>query len=84
MQTTERSFEEELEVPQVTFCTKYPFKTDALTKVGLTEFFLLDAPHTYMENIKITDVDEVWENGTYSMDELSIGWMLMYCKFIYI
>ena len=80
IQTTERRFEEELEVPQVVFCTKFPFKTDMMTEMGFREKFLLVKPHTYLENKNITDLNDVWENGTYSMDELSIGWLVMYGK----
>ena len=67
-----------MEVPQVVFCTKHPFKTDGLPNVGLTENFFLPSLHTYTENMNITDVNDVWENGTYSMDEVSIGWTVMY------
>ena len=77
MQTTERRFVEELEVPQVVFCTKYPFNTDAVTKMGLKDNFILVQPYTYLENMNITDIHDVWENGTISMDELSIGWYLL-------
>ena len=84
VQTTERKFVEELEVPQVVFCTKYPFKTDGLTEMGLTENFLLPTLHTYMENMNIADVNDVWENGTYLADELSINWMVMYGMILYV
>ena len=67
-----------MEVPQVVFCTKFPFKTDMMTEMGFREKFLLVKPHTYLENKNITDLNDVWENGTYSMDELSIGWLVMY------
>ena len=79
VQTTERRFVEELEVPQIVFCAKYPFKTDAVKKMGLSglrDNFLLAQPWNYgtMENMNITNLNDVWENGTVSMDELSIGW----------
>ena len=80
VQTTERKFVEELDVPQVIFCTKYPFKFNVLENMGFNDTFLLVQPTTYLENINIPDTNEVWENGTYSMDELSIGWRMMYCK----
>ena len=76
LQTTERRFVEELEVPQIIFCTKYPFKTDAAKKMGLRDNFLLAQHYTYLENMNITNVNDVWENGTVSVDELSIGWYL--------
>ena len=80
IQTTERKFEEELEVPQVVFCTQYPFKADVMKNMGLRQNFLLVQPYTYLENINITDINDVWENGTYSMDELALGWLVMYGK----
>ena len=80
VQTTERKFVEELDVPQVIFCTKYPFKFNVLENMGFNDTFLLVQPTTYLENINIPDTTEVWENGTYSMDELSIGWMILYCE----
>ena len=76
VQTTERRLVEELAVPQVVFCTKYPFKTDAVTKMGLKDNFILVQPYTYLEDMNITNINNVWENGTVSMDELSIGWYL--------
>ena len=80
VQTTERQVVEELDVPQVIFCTKYPFKFNVIENMGLNDTFLTLYPTTYLENINISDTNEVWENGTYSMDELSIGWRIMYCK----
>ena len=81
VQTTVREVEEELNVPQVIFCTKYPFKKDALKNIGLNDTFLLVSPITYLENINITDLRQVWDKGTYSLDEMSIFWLLMYGRF---
>ena len=69
---------EEMEVPQVVFCTKLPFKNDVLSRMGLTEDFLSPMWKTYMEDLDIADLNQVWENATYSMNELSIKWMLMH------
>ena len=67
-----------MEVPQVVFCTKLPFKTDVLSRLGLTEDFLSPMWKTYMEDLNIADLNQVWENATYSMNELSIKWMLIH------
>ena len=67
-----------MEVPQVVFCTKLPFKNDVLSRMGLTEDFLSPMWKTYMEDLDIADLNQVWENATYSMNELSIKWMLMH------
>ena len=80
VQTTERQVVEEMDVPQVIFCTKHPFKFNVIENMGFNDTLLLLYPTTYFENINISDTNEVWENGTYSMDELSIRWSLMYCK----
>ena len=78
IQTTGRVTVEELDVPQVVFCTKFPFKTDVLSGMGLRDTVFSSHFHTYNENVNITDINQVWEKGTYSMNELSIGWTLMY------
>ena len=76
MQITERVTVEEMEVPQVVFCTKHPFKEDVLSQMGDGDF-LLRTFHTYTENINIPDIGEVWEKGTYSMSERLLQWSLL-------
>ena len=76
MQTTERVTVKEMEVPQVVFCTKHPFKEDVLLQMGDGNF-LLRTFHTYLENTNIPDIGEVWENGTYSLSEVFFQWSLL-------
>ena len=77
IQTTDRETVEEIEVPKVVFCTQHSVKTDVLLNMGYEENFLRTQFHTYMEDFTIPDINEVWENATYSMEELSINWSLM-------
>ena len=77
VQTIERETFEEIEVPQVVFCVKLQFKTDVLTKLGLQESFLYPHSPTYMENVSIPDIKELWENATYNINETAIRWTLL-------
>ena len=42
--------------------------------MNLTEDFLQPHFTPYPENFNITDIDELWKNGTYQRDEFDIIW----------
>ena len=70
----------ELDFPQVMFCPKAGLKSEELVAMGqaegipLTEDFLKPQLTPYLSNFNLTDIDTIWENGTYQRNEFNVVW----------
>ena len=70
----------ELNFPQVIFCPKAAMKSEELVAMGqaagnpLPEDFLMPHLTPYSSNFNLTDIDEIWENGTYQRNEFNLVW----------
>ena len=72
----------ELEFPQVMFCPKSALKSEELVAMGraagvnFTEDFLKPQMLPYNSNFNLTDIDEIWKNGTYQKSDFGLVWMV--------
>ena len=70
----------ELDFPQVMFCPKAGLKSEELVAMGqakgipLTRDFLKPQLTPFLSNFNLTDIDEIWENGTYQRNEFNVVW----------
>ena len=70
----------ELDFPQVMFCPKAGLKSEELVAMGkaegipLTRDFLKPQLTPFLSNFNLTDIDEIWQNGTYQRNEFNIEW----------
>ena len=77
-QIIEKLTSDSMDFPQVQFCTSQGFKPKVLTDMGLKESSLKLAQFTtYYENVNLGDIEEIWDNATYSMEEFALTWMLI-------
>ena len=77
-QIVEKMTSDSMDFPQVQFCTSRGFKTNVLTDIGLKAHSMKFAQFTtYYENIDLGDIEEIWENATYSMEEFALTWMIV-------
>ena len=75
-QTQEKFFSNDMEFPQLMICSQIGFKTDALREMGLSKNFLSTMEVRYeIQNISNFDAQRVWDNGTYSLNDLAIKWV---------
>ena len=75
-QIIEKLTSDSMDFPQVLFCTSQGFKPNVLTDMGLKENSMKIAQFTtYYENIPLGDIEEIWNNATYSMEEFALTWM---------
>ena len=76
----EKTLMKELNFPEVMFCPKAGLKSEELVAMGqsqgipLTEDFLKPQLTSYLTNFNISNIDEIWENGTYQGDEFDLLW----------
>ena len=72
----------EKDFPQVMFCPKTGFRSEELVKMELAEGIPMAedflAPHymLYQSNFNLTDIDQIWENGTYQRNEFNVLWKI--------
>ena len=71
-QKIEKKLLEELELPDVTICTKTGTNYEALAKYGLRRDFLRPHPKIYSENFELPNIDEIWENSTLSPQQFTV------------
>ena len=69
----ERVHSNEMELPQVVICAQLGYKKDVFTNMGVTEDIFRD--HLDLDSAKDLDFESLWENGTYSRDELNVFWI---------
>ena len=75
-QTKERIISNEMDFPDLMICTQNGYKTESLTEMGLPEDILQIRSRPTGDNFDF-DPEGVWDEGTYSMDELAIGWVFI-------
>ena len=65
-----------MELPQLLFCPAVGLKSEGLNGMGLAEDFL--KPHfiTYHQNFNITDINLIWDNGTFQRNEFDLTWIV--------
>lgn len=69
---------ESMDFPQVNFCTSQGFKPKVLTDMGLKETSMKFAQFdTYYANVNLGDIEDVWDNATYSIDEFVLTWLFV-------
>ena len=68
-----------MEFPELMICTQNGYKTDALAEKGLPEDILQIRSRPREDNFDF-DPESVWDEGTYSMNELAIGWIFIQGK----
>ena len=56
------------------FCPTDGFKSEELVKMGKAEDFLKPHFTYYAENFNLTDINQLWENGTFQGDEFNLLW----------
>ena len=67
---------ESMDFPQVHICTSQGFRPNVLKDMGLKEDSMKFAQFTtYYESVSLGDIQEVWDNATYSTDEFALTWM---------
>ena len=74
-QTWEKVPQKHLDFPQMTFCVLYQFKREALLDMGLPDDFLIAGNpknSATLGNKSMPNIEEVWENATYSETEFNI------------
>ena len=74
-QTWEKVPQKLLDFPQMTFCVLYQFKKEALSDMGLPDDFLIAGNpknSATLGNKSMPNIEEVWENATYSETEFNI------------
>ena len=77
-QIVEKMTSDSMDFPQVLFCTSRGFKTNVLTDIGLKANSMKFAQFsTYYQNIDLGDIEEIWENATYSMEEFALTWIFI-------
>ena len=64
----------EKDFPQVMFCPKTGLKSEELVKMEVAEDFLVPHMMPYQSNFNLTDIDQIWENGTYQRNEFNVLW----------
>ena len=78
----EKTLMKEMEFPQVIFCPKSALKSEELVAMGraagvnFTEDFLKPQMLPYNSNFNLTDIDEIWKNGTYQKGDFGLQWMV--------
>ena len=78
----EKTLMKKLEFPQVIFCPKSALKSEELVAMGraagvnFTEDFLKPQMLPYNSNFNLTDIDEIWKNGTYQKGDFGLQWMV--------
>ena len=66
---------EHLDFPQVMFCVSSGFKSQVLLDEGLHKDFLSFAQfNTHYEDKILNDIEELWDNATYSSEEFAVTW----------
>ena len=77
-QTQERFISYDMEFPQLMICMQIGYKTDVLTEMELSKNFLntLEPRHWNEKNFDF-DVQGVWDNGTYSENDIKLNWIAM-------
>ena len=64
-----------VDLPQIVFCTREGFKKKVLLEMGLKEnSFHVAQFRTYQKNKDLKDIKDIWDNATYSQDEFAIAW----------
>ena len=80
-QTQERLTSNNMEFPQFMICSKFGYKADALTELGLPKNFLSTMePRRVVNDNHDFDVQNVWDVGTYSYADLFINWMVTHSR----
>ena len=75
-QIIEKMTSNSMDFPQIEFCTSDGFKQDVLKRMGLMENSLrLGQFITYEENLELKDINDIWDNATYSLDEFVLTWL---------
>ena len=69
----------DMEFPGLMVCAQNGYKTGALADMGFPEDTLRTRSRPTEDNFDF-DPENVWEEGTYSMDELAIGWLVLQGK----
>ena len=69
---------ESMDFPQVHICTSQGFRPNVLKDMGLKEDSMKFAQFTtYYESVSLGDIQEVWDNATYSTEEFGLAWMII-------
>ena len=71
-QKVEKKLLGELDLPDVTICTKTGTNYEALAKYGLGRDFLRPHAELYLENFELPNIDEIWENSTLSPQKFTV------------
>ena len=74
-----RVISNQMEFPQLMICAQNGYKTDALADMGFPEDILKIRSRPIDDNFNF-DPESVWGVGTYSKDELAIGWVFLQGK----
>ena len=77
-QTQERVHSNNMEFPQLMICSQIGYKTDVLTEMGQPINILqtIEARNLIESNYDF-DAQTVWDNGTYSLNDFAINWMVI-------
>ena len=73
-QTAKKEPTDTFDFPQMMFCPAVGYKSRELAKMSLAEGFLQPHFTSYPENFNLTDIDELWKNGTYQRNEFDLIW----------
>ena len=71
----DKQYNDALELPQVTICMDRPYKKDVLEEYGLAQRFFL-SPNSSYGNKTFPNLTTLWNEATYSEEELDISWQL--------
>ena len=65
--------------PELMVCAQNGYKMDPLANIGLPEDILKIRSRPLEENFEF-DPESVWDEGTYSMNEMAINWVFIQGK----
>ena len=68
-----------MQFPELMICAQKGYKTDVLVERGFSEDILQIRSRPTKDNFDF-DSESVWDEGTYSMNELTIGWVFIQGK----
>jgi hypothetical protein len=73
-QTVEKISNASLKFPHISFCSSEPFKLKELDRIGVPKSIFTYESHDHSPGESFPELNETWQNATYSKDEFKITW----------